>query len=126
MLERSVMREITGKVGVIDDDKAVLDSFQFMLELAGFSVLAYPSAAAYLSADDARPACLILDHHMPEMTGLELAARLRSSGNGIPILLITAAPSPDLIARAEVCGVERVLTKPPAEQDVLAFISAYH
>jgi two-component system response regulator FixJ len=118
------MPKTANTVGVIDDDKAVLESFQFMLELAGFSVITYGSAVAYLAARDARPSCLILDHHMPEMTGLELASELRSSGSEIPILLITAAPSPDLIARAAAYGVERVLTKPPPEEDVLAFVSA--
>ena len=47
-----------------------------------------------------RLACLILDHHMPEMTGLELAERMRADGTGIPILLITGSPSPAIVARA--------------------------
>src|SRR3954447_22119577 len=74
------MGETTSKVGVVDDDRAVLESFQFMLELAGFAVLTYDSAVAYLAGDGARPSCLILDQHMPYMTGLELAAALQSSG----------------------------------------------
>src|SRR3954447_3366479 len=119
------MGETTSKVGVVDDDRAVLESFQFMLELAGFAVLTYDSAVAYLAADGARPSCLILDQHMPYMTGLELAAALQSTGCEIPIMLITAAPSPDLIARASTCGVKQVVAKPPPEEDVLAFVSAH-
>src|SRR4051812_17497986 len=98
------MAEAAHMVGVIDDDRAVLDSFQFMLEIAGFSVLTYESAVAYLASAGARPSCLILDQHMPQMTGLELVAALRSRGCEIPILLITANPSPELILRAARCG----------------------
>lgn len=110
-------------VVVVDDDEAVLESFQFMLELAGFPVAAYPSAMAYLQSASGQSCCMILDHNMPEMSGLELAAMLRASGSDIPILLITAAPTPALAARADACGVERVLAKPAPEQDVIAFVS---
>lgn len=110
-------------VVVIDDDEAVLESFQFMLELAGFPVAAYSSATAYLRTARGPSCCMILDQNMPGMTGLELAAMLRASGNHLPILLITAAPTPALVARAGACGVERILAKPPPEQDVIAFVS---
>ena len=46
---------------------------------------------------------------MPEMTGLELAARLRADGSGIPILLITGSPSPAIAARAAEVGITKVL-----------------
>jgi two-component system response regulator FixJ len=69
-----------------------------------------------------RLACLILDHHMPEMTGLELAERMRAGGAGIPILLITGAPSPAIVARAAEVGINWVLEKPATEEDLLDFI----
>src|SRR5438270_13793107 len=84
----------TFSVVVIDDDRAVLDSFQFMLESAGYAVSAYGSAHGYMQADGLRGCCLILDHNMPEMTGVELAVALREQGRAIPILLVTAAPTP--------------------------------
>jgi len=81
-------------VAVVDDDVAVLDSFKFMLEMAGFVVATYPSAIAYLQHQGMDPRCLILDQHMPEMTGLELTTRLRADGVTIPVLLVTSASSP--------------------------------
>ena len=60
---------------------------------------------------------------MPEMTGLELAERLRTDGAGIPILLITGSPSPAIVARAAELGI-RVLEKPPTEEDLLDFVNA--
>jgi len=112
-------------VGVVDDDPAVVDAVQFLLELAGHPVVGYPSATAFLDATPPLPACLILDQHMPEMTGLVLAARLRETGHAIPMLLMTGSPSPAITARAAELGIERVLDKPPDEADLLGFIAAH-
>ncbi len=112
-------------VAVVDDDPAVLDSLKFLLETVGYSVVTYASAAAFLAGGAARPACLILDHHMPQMTGLQLAAKLRGAGTEIPVLLITGSPSPAIIARAAQLGIEKVLEKPPGDDDLLDFVNAH-
>jgi len=114
-----------GAVAVVDDDPAVLDSLKFLLEVAGHTVLTYASAAAFLADRAAKHACLILDHHMPEMTGLELVAKLRKGGAAIPVLLITGSPSPAIVARAAQIGIEQVLEKPPGEEALLSFVNAY-
>jgi two-component system, LuxR family, response regulator FixJ len=112
------------KVAIVDDDAAVRDSLRFLLEVVGHPVETFASAAEFLNAEQQRLACLILDHHMPEMTGLELAERLRADGSGIPILLITGSPSPAIVARAAELGIYRVLAKPRAEEDLLSFVNA--
>jgi FixJ family two-component response regulator len=109
-------------VAIVEDDSAVLDSLKLLLEVAGHTVGAYASAKAFLQDRVARPSCLILDQHMPTMTGLELAARLRNEGVCIPVLLITAELSPKTVARAAEIGIEKVLEKPLAEGDLLKFI----
>jgi FixJ family two-component response regulator len=114
-----------GAVAVVDDDPAVLDSLKFLLEVAGHTVGAYASADEFLEDQAVQPACLILDQHMPLVSGLDLAARLRTEGVGIPILLISGALSPGIVARAAQLGIERVLPKPPAEDDLLGFVAAY-
>ena len=118
-------RESAGVVAVVDDDHAVLDSLKFLLEVVGYRVVTYASARAFLDNRGSVPSCLIIDHHMPVMTGLELAQKLRDERSGIPLLLITGAPSPAIIARAAQLGIEIVLEKPPAEHDLLKFINAY-
>jgi FixJ family two-component response regulator len=110
------------KVAIVDDDHAVRDSLRLLLEVIGHAVETFASAAAFLSADIREMGCLILDHHMPFMTGLELAERLRADGSSIPIMLMTGSPSPAIAARAAELGVNRVLEKPPAEQDLLDFL----
>jgi FixJ family two-component response regulator len=111
-------------VAVIDDDLAVLESFRFLLEAAGYAVAAFNSAAAFLGDRAILPSCLIVDQHMPQMTGLELVAHLRSQASDTPALLVTAAPTASIVARANQLGVQ-VLEKPPAESDVLAFVDRH-
>jgi FixJ family two-component response regulator len=112
-------------VGVVDDDPAVLDSFRFMLEVAGCRVLTFCSASEFLEHEADSPSCLILDHQMPGLTGLELAERLRSDGILLPILLVTGSPSPAIVARAAELGIAGVLAKPPDERDILSFARAH-
>ena len=112
------------RVAIVDDDAAIRDSLRFLLEVIGHPVETFASAAEFLNADIRSIACLILDQHMPEMTGLELAERLRADGSDIPILLITGFQSPAVIARAAELGIKRVLAKPRADEDMLDFINA--
>lgn len=112
------------KIAIVDDDDAVRDSLRFLLEVTGQCVKTFASAAEFLNAGVHHFAYLILDHHMPHMTGLELAARLRANGARIPILLITGSPSTAIVARASELGVEKVLEKPPGDQDLFDFINS--
>jgi two-component system, LuxR family, response regulator FixJ len=61
-------------VAVVDDDPAVLDSFKFVFEVVGHEVDIYASALAFLEDGAPRSVCMILDQHMPQMTGLELSS----------------------------------------------------
>jgi two-component system, LuxR family, response regulator FixJ len=111
-------------VAIVDDDHDVLDSLKFLLEVIGHQVAIYTSAEAFLEDRDSAPACLIIDQHMPRMTGLDLAERLRNDRVSIPILLITGSPSPAIVARAALLGIVKVLEKPPEEADLLNFVNA--
>jgi len=118
-----------GVVAIVDDDRAVLDSLRFLLEVIGYQVVTHASAEAFLNDRGAShmsgPTCLILDQHMPRMTGLELARALRDDGDEIPILLITGSPSPAIAQRAAQLGIVDVLEKPPEEEDLLNFLKMY-
>ena len=111
-------------VAVVDNDHAVLDSFRFLLEVAGCPVEIFASAAEFLQVNTQHFGCMILDHHMPNMTGLELVERLRADGAAIPILLLTGSPSPAIVARAVELDIYRVLEKPPSDEDLINFINA--
>jgi two-component system, LuxR family, response regulator FixJ len=112
------------KVAVVDDDHAVRESLRFLLDIMGHAVEVFESAAEFLKAEAKQFACLILDHHMPHMTGLELAEKLRTNGNLLPIMLITGSPSDTIVSRAADLGISRILDKPPSEEELLDFIEA--
>lgn len=110
-------------VAIVDDDHAVRDSLRFLLEVSGYLVRTFASAAEFVNGHQEHLACLILDQHMPQMTGLQLAEKLRADGSRTAILLITGSPSPAIIERAALLGI-KLLEKPPGEEDVLDFIDA--
>jgi two-component system, LuxR family, response regulator FixJ len=111
-------------VAVVDDDDAVRESLQFLLETAGFSVAAYNSAAQFLNeAALGELTCLVVDQHMPDQTGLQLVSSLRRQGAKLQIALITGSPSPDLVRLARQLGVAQVLEKPLDDDLLLDFIS---
>ncbi|MGE5336925.1 MAG: response regulator transcription factor [Gemmatimonadota bacterium] len=78
-----------GVVYVVDDDEAVRDSLQFLLE-PEYRVECYASAEAFLGHFDPRAiACLILDVRMPGMSGLQLQDHLLAREAAVPIIFIT-------------------------------------
>jgi two-component system response regulator FixJ len=110
------------QIAVVDDDHAVRESLRFLLEVAGKTVVAFASATDFLTSECRQIACLILDHHMPGMTGLDLVEQLRAGGSAIPVMLITGSKSHAMLARAAALGVGKVLEKPVDEVELLDFV----
>lgn len=78
-------------IEVVDDDPSVLRALDRLMRSHGCVVRTFSSGKEYLKALTVPPAdCLILDVQMPEMSGLDLHARLRSLGCKVPLIFITA------------------------------------
>ena len=106
-------------VYVVDDDEAVRDSMRVLLESCGMEVRDYASAPDFLAQHDgAANACLLLDIHMPGMSGLELLEVLREKNSQLPVIAITGRSDAALRDRARLSGAFAVLDKPVSE-DVL-------
>jgi FixJ family two-component response regulator len=106
-------------IAVIDDDASVRRALQRLLQSAGFTVETFSTAREFLDADyRARTACLVLDIHLPGMSGFELQEYLTVSGVLIPIVFITALD--DISTREQVhrTGAAGYLRK-PFDQDTL-------
>ena len=110
-------------VYVVDDDFGVLGSLRFLLETDGFDVEAFRSGSALLNAAPSSAAdCFVIDYKMPNMSGLELAKRLRNRGIDTPIILITGYPDEDILAKATAAGIHLVLLKPHLEESLVSRI----
>lgn len=110
-------------VYVVDDDEAVRDSTRVVLESYGMNVRTFRSARDFLAeVEDDTKGCLLLDQHMPEMTGLEVLEVLKVNGRSIPVIMITARSDPGFRERALRAGAVALLDKPVADDDLVRAI----
>jgi FixJ family two-component response regulator len=100
-------------VSVIDDDASVRAATNNLLSSHGYLVHTFASAEDFLrSADPDDASCVVADVQMPGMSGLDLLTHVRSRGNGVPFIFITAFPDESVRARALKVGAICFLAKP--------------
>ena len=110
-------------VHVIDDDAAVRDSLAFLLETADLLVRTYASAVEFLDAVPTMPhGCIVTDVRMPEMSGVDLAHRLKNLGVPDPVIVITGHADVPLAVEAMKAGVADFIEKPFDDEVILAAI----
>jgi FixJ family two-component response regulator len=110
-------------IAIVDDDESVRESLHSLLASVGYSVVAFPSAEAFLASDSATGVgCLILDMHLPGMTGPALHQELDARHLPIPVVYITAYGEDDTRARALEDGAVDCLLKPFTEDALLRAI----
>ncbi len=99
-------------VAVVDDDPAVCGSLKFALELEGFAVRIFGSGAEFLEVGNADTCdCVVVDHKMPDMNGLELIETLHDREVLTPAILLVSNPNAAVSARAA-RGAIPVVEKP--------------
>ena len=107
---------------LIDDDDVVRDSVKVLLETRNFTVTDFPSGDAFLHrSTTAAGDCMLLDLHMPGMTGVALLKQLRQRGDKTPAILITGRLDATAQAEARNLGVP-LLEKPVSPQILFATI----
>lgn len=110
------------EVMVAENDRAVLEMLQIRLMVAGYHTsMARTGAAALTSLRSIRPAALIIDLNLPEMSGFEVLEALGSRCGKLPFptLVMARRPSADDIQRAIRLGARDILVKPFSGADVL-------
>ena len=113
MLEAGVTAEFNRTVFVVDDDEPVRDSLKTLLESYSMPVEDFPSCPEFLAHFDGRKAgCLVLDLHLPVMSGLEFVEAYSSRLKDMPVILITGRGDPATKARALEAGVLAFIEKP--------------
>lgn len=112
-------------VFIVDDDAAVRDSIQELVESVGLQAEGFDSALAFLDAfRPQRPGCLVLDVRMAEMSGLVLQERLNELEASIPVIVLTGHGDVPMAVQAMRNGAMDFIQKPYREQALLDSINA--
>ncbi len=110
-------------VYVIDDDEAVRDSLQWLLQGKDYRVRCFDSAESFLSRFDVREvACLIVDIRMGGMTGLELQNRLIENGSPLPLAFITGHGDVPMAVDTMKKGAMDFIQKPFTEEQLVPLV----
>jgi FixJ family two-component response regulator len=110
-------------VFVVDDDLSIREALSSLIRSEGLRVETYSSAKEFLDRHQINsPACLVLDVHLPDLNGLALQHALNDAANEIPIVFITGQGDIPTSVRAIKAGATEFLTKPFADDDLLAAI----
>jgi FixJ family two-component response regulator len=108
---------------VLDDDEAVRDSLQALLETQGYGVAVYASAEDFLYAyRPARLACALVDLKMPGMDGLALLNRLAADNVRLPVIMVTGHGDIPLAVTAMKAGAVDFVEKPYSTEAILDIV----
>ena len=100
-------------VFVVDDDAAVRQYLQWLIESIGLGIMTFASAREFLdSYDPETPGCLVLDVRMPGLSGFDLQSELAERNVNIPIIMMTAYAEVPMAVRALHAGAIDFIQKP--------------
>jgi FixJ family two-component response regulator len=112
-----------GTVHVVDDDEAVRDSLQWLLEGKDYRVRCFDSAESFLSRFDAREvACVLADIRMNGMSGLELQDKLIERKSPLPIVFITGHGDVPMAVSSMKKGAMDFIEKPFKEEELVNLV----
>ena len=103
------------RVLIVDDEEAARALLRETLEISGFQVAGEAAtgdeALRLLDDLDVAPSAIIVDHHMPGLTGLETADQILTASPDQIVILFSGALTTELIARASSVGVLQCIDK---------------
>lgn len=118
---------MTGKrVLIAEDEGSIAESLRFLLVREGHTVsLARDGAEAVAMVRRARPDALVLDLMLPKRSGFDVLKDLRAEPDTrtLPVLMLTAKGQANDRKAAEDLGVDAFLTKPFANDEVIATVT---
>jgi FixJ family two-component response regulator len=111
-------------IAVVDDEASVRVALQRLIRSAGLDVITFPSGAEILEfVQRELPDCIVLDLHMPNVTGFDVQARLSERGIHVPVIVITGHDTEETNARACAGVVSAYLLKPVDDRVLLDAIA---
>ena len=101
-------------IAIVDDEASVREALGRMLTLSGFTIEIFSSGEEFLGAPlrPGQPDCVVLDYHMPVVSGLDVLRQLGLSGLGIPAIIITGHDRPDVFEQCLSAGAVACISKP--------------
>jgi len=110
---------------VVDDEAPVRTMLGRLLRLAEYKVAAFASGEEFLASLATRaPACVILDLHMPGLSGFDVQSRLRADRTDVPAVFITASDDPSLDEFVQKAHGIALLRKPFTSEQLLGAVDA--
>ena len=114
-----------GKVYVIDDDEAMRDSLEFLLNSVDFEVTLFESAQVFLDEMAGREfGCIVSDVRMPGIDGIELLRRLQALNCRFPVIIMTGHGDVPLAVEAMKLGAVDFLEKPFDDDLLISMIDS--
>jgi FixJ family two-component response regulator len=111
-------------IAIIDDDPSVCRALKRLVRSLGMRASTYPSGESFFSsiASVEKPACVVVDVHMPGMSGLDVQERIAQERLEIPLILMTAHIDEVIAERAASAGAIGFLPKPFADSTLIELI----
>lgn len=108
------------KIYIVDDDDSVRKAIARLFRLEGFNCEAFASGEAFLAGlpDDAQ-GCVVMDIRMPGLTGYDVQQKLRTRGQSIPVIALSAQDDDEARERARRMGATTFYRKPVDNQALL-------
>ena len=110
-------------VAIVDDDASVRAGLQRLCRAFDMSATTFASGQEFLASLEAGVPpvdCLLLDAHMPHMTGAELQGHLAARGVRIPTIVFTADDAPEMPVHYAAFDIVAFLRKPLSSEDLLS------
>ncbi len=112
-------------VAIVDDEEGIRKALRRLLRASGLDAESYANGQEFLAAAlERRPDCVVLDLHMPGMSGLQVLRKLKSLGQRLSIVIITAHDEPETRDECIDAGACAYLRKPLEDRLLLNAISA--
>jgi FixJ family two-component response regulator len=119
-----IVSKIMPMIAVVDDEECVRIALRRLLRSVSLDVETFPSGVEFLeSLKTHRPDCVILDLHMPIVSGVVVQERLKEAGIRLPIVVITGQDAAESRVHALAAGASDYLQKPVDDQTLLDAIT---
>ncbi|MFZ6873766.1 response regulator transcription factor [Undibacterium sp. Di27W] len=110
-------------IAVVDDEAGIRRAMLRLLHSVGLEAYSFTSGILLLDSLHLRqPGCILLDLHMPDMSGYAVLARLALIAPQIPVIVMTASEVSDIVVRTGLSHAQTVLHKPFNDQDLFTAI----